>query len=58
MEVRSGERLGGVGCGIVVSNNSDRRRVEKVRLASSAAEIQTKYNSQFLQGTTDFHSLL
>ena len=36
-EVRSGERLEGVGCGIVVSNNSDRRRVEKVRFASSAA---------------------
>ena len=41
MEVRSGERLGGVGCGMVVSNNSDRRRVEKVRFASSAAESQT-----------------
>ena len=42
VEVRSGERLGGVGWGIVVSNNSDRRRVEKVRFASSAAENQTK----------------
>ena len=40
VEVRSGERLGGVGWGIVVSNNSDRRRVEKVRFASSAAEIR------------------
>ncbi len=41
VEVRSGDRLGGVGCGMVVSNNSDRRRVEKVRFASSATEIQT-----------------
>ena len=38
VEVRSGERLGGVGCGTVLSNSSDRRRVEKVRFASSAAE--------------------
>lgn len=41
VEVRSGDRLGGVGCGMVVSNNSDRRRVENVRFASSAAESQT-----------------
>lgn len=41
VEVRSGDRLGGVGCGMVVSNNSVRRRVEKVRFASSAAESQT-----------------
>lgn len=41
VEVRSGDRLGGVGCGMVVSNNSDRRRVEKVRFASSATESQT-----------------
>ena len=40
--MRSGERLGGVGCGIVVSNNSDRRRVEKVRFASSAAQNQVR----------------
>lgn len=40
VEVRSGDRLGGVGCGMVVSNSSDRRRVEKVRFASSAAESQ------------------
>ena len=42
-EVRSGERLGGVGCGTVVSNNSDRRSVEKVRFASSAAKNQTAF---------------
>ncbi len=34
----SGDRLGGVGCGIVVSNNSDLKSVENVRFASSAAE--------------------
>lgn len=38
VDAKSGDKLGGVGCGMVVSNNSDRRRVEKVRLASSAAE--------------------
>ena len=42
MEVKSGERLGGVGCGTVVSNNSDRSRVEKVRFASSAAKNQSQ----------------
>ena len=36
VEVISGERLGGVGCGIVMSNNSFRSSAEKVRLASSA----------------------
>lgn len=36
VDVRSGDRAGGVGCGIVVSNSSDRRRVENVRFASSA----------------------
>lgn len=35
-KVESGETLGGVCCGMVVSNISDRRRVEKVRFASSA----------------------
>lgn len=35
VEVRSGDRLGGVGCGMVVSNNSERRSVENVRFASS-----------------------
>ena len=40
VEVRSGDRLGGVGWGMVVSKSSDRRRVEKVRFASSAAESQ------------------
>jgi hypothetical protein len=34
----SGERLGGVGCGIVVSNISERSRVENVRFASSAID--------------------
>jgi hypothetical protein len=34
--VVSGERFGGVGWGIVVSNNSDRSKVEKVRFAVSA----------------------
>lgn len=38
VDVRSGDRVGGVGCGIVVSNSSVRRRVENVRLASSAAD--------------------
>ena len=42
VEVKSGERLGGVGCGTVVSNNSDRRRVEKVRFASSAVQNQSQ----------------
>lgn len=32
----SGERVGGVGWGMVVSNSSERSKVEKVRLASSA----------------------
>jgi hypothetical protein len=34
----SGDKLGGVGCGIVLSKISARRRVEKVRFASSAIE--------------------
>jgi hypothetical protein len=34
----SGERFGGVACGIVVSKISERSRVEKVRFASSAIE--------------------
>ena len=38
--VGSGDRVRGVGCGIVVSNISDLRRVEKVRFASSAAKSQ------------------
>lgn len=55
-EVRSGDRLGGVGCGMVVSNNSDRRRVEKVRFASSAAESQTTilHVCKVLQSFTHF----
>ena len=36
LEMRSGERLGGVGCGTVLSKSSERSRVEKVRFASSA----------------------
>jgi hypothetical protein len=35
-KVESGEILGGVCCGMVVSNISERRSVEKVRFASSA----------------------
>ncbi len=35
-KVGSGDKVGGVGCGIVVSNSSDLNSVEKVRLASSA----------------------
>ena len=56
VEVRSGDRLGGVGCGMVVSNNSDRRRVEKVRFASSAAESQTTvpHFCKRLQNVTHF----
>ena len=56
MEVRSGERLGGVGCGTVVSNNSDRRRVEKVRFASSAATNQSQLSKvcKRLGGSTHF----
>ena len=42
VEIRSGERLGGVGWGMVVSNNSDLRSVEKVRFASSAVQDQAK----------------
>ena len=34
--VESGERFGGVGCGMVLSKISERSRVEKVRFASSA----------------------
>lgn len=40
VDVISGDRCGGVGWGIVVSKSSDRRRVENVRLASSAAQVQ------------------
>ena len=36
INVESGERFGGVGCGIVVSKISERSNVEKVRFASSA----------------------
>ena len=36
--VGSGDKVGGVACGIVVSNNSDLRSVEKVRFASSAVQ--------------------
>lgn len=53
VEVRSGDRLGGVGCGMVVSNNSDRRRVEKVRFASSAAGLSSPYS----QKATELYSL-
>jgi hypothetical protein len=35
-KVVSGERLGGVGCGIEVSNISVRNKLEYVRFASSA----------------------
>ena len=38
-KVGSGERLGGVGCGMVSSNISDLRTVENVRLASSATKL-------------------
>jgi hypothetical protein len=37
-KVASGERFGGVGWGIVLSNISDRSNVENVRFASSAAK--------------------
>ena len=37
--VGSGERLGGVGWGIVVSKSSERSNVENVRFASSAVEL-------------------
>ena len=33
----SGDKFGSAGCGIEFSNSSDRKSVEKVRLASSAA---------------------
>ena len=36
--VGSGDIVGGVGCGTEVSKSSERRRVENVRLASSAAQ--------------------
>lgn len=55
VEVRSGDRLGGVGCGIVLSNSSDRRRVEKVRFASSAAESQSTI--PYMQGVAECYSL-
>ena len=38
-KVGSGDKFGGVGCGIVVSKSSERNNVEKVRFASSAAEL-------------------
>jgi hypothetical protein len=38
-KVVSGERLGGVACGIVVSKISERSNVENVRFASSAAKM-------------------
>ena len=37
--VVSGERLGGVGWGMVVSKISERSNVEKVRFASSAVKL-------------------
>ena len=37
--VVSGERLGGVGWGMVVSKISERSNVEKVRFASSAVNL-------------------
>lgn len=36
VDVRSGDKVCGVGWGIVLSNSSDRKSVEKVRFASSA----------------------
>ena len=39
-KVGSGDKVGGVGCGIVVSNNSDLNNVENVRFASSAVSCQ------------------
>lgn len=51
-KVASGERFGGVGWGIVLSNISDRSNVENVRFASSAA----KRISYWLKG--DFYSFL
>ena len=41
VDTRSGDKLGGVGCGMAVSNSSDRSRVEYVRLASSTACCQS-----------------
>ena len=38
VDVRSGDKVGGVGWGMVLSNSSDRKSVEKVRFASSAVE--------------------
>lgn len=38
-KVGSGDKLGGVGCGIVVSKISERSKVENVRFASSAAYL-------------------
>lgn len=45
----SGDRLVGVGCGIVVSKSSDLSKVENVRLASSAVDkisymVKTEYS--------------
>jgi hypothetical protein len=41
-KVESGDRLGGVDCGIVVSKISDRSNVENVRFASSAGQEVSK----------------
>ena len=54
LESRSGERLGGVGWGMVVSKISDRRRVEKVRFASSAVHYQM---TSFLRVSSDLNLL-
>ena len=45
----SGESVGGVGWGIVVPKSSERRSVEKVRLASSAGVKVSKLKSHIVQ---------
>lgn len=53
----SGERLGGVGWGIVVSKISDRSNVENVRFASSAERMSVKCHLSPIQlGTHSFEN--
>ena len=48
-KVRSGDREGGVGCGIDVSKSSERSRVENVRFASSATRFELVASQRFVQ---------
>ena len=51
-KVGSGEKFGGVGCGIVLSNSSERKRVENVRFASSATKSMNMYHAVHREALT------